>query len=180
MRSLNAEQSAKWMEKGNILLHPTEGVWGLGCDPFNLKSIERVFELKGRERVKKFILLFRDLDSVNLYSDIVLKKNVISLFWPGHNSIIIPANKLMPEYLTYKSSFVARVSDHSPIIKLHEYLNGPFISTSANISGQDAPESLDSIIKLFSYEDVALYNAPLGNKVSPSRIYNLIEKKYVR
>ena len=43
MRSLNAEQSAKWMEKGNILLHPTEGVWGLGCDPFNLKSIERVF-----------------------------------------------------------------------------------------------------------------------------------------
>ena len=32
MRSLNAEQSAKWMEKGNILLHPTEGVWGLGCD----------------------------------------------------------------------------------------------------------------------------------------------------
>ena len=79
-----------------------------------------------------------------------------------------------------KSSFLARVSDHSPIIKLHEYLNGPFISTSANISGQDVPESLVSIIKLFSYEDVALYNAPLGNKVSPSRIYDLIEKKYVR
>ena len=74
MRSLNAEQSAKWMEKGNILLHPTEGVWGLGCDPFNLKSIERVFELKGREQEKKFILLFRDIDSVNLYSDMILKK----------------------------------------------------------------------------------------------------------
>ena len=176
MRSLNAEQSAKWIEEGNVLLHPTEGVWGLGCDPFNLKSIERVFELKGRERFKKFILLFRDLDSVNLYSDMILKKNVMSSFWPGHNSIIIPANKLLPEYLR----FIARVSDHSPIIKLHEYLNSPFISTSANLSGQDAPESLGSIIKLFSYEDVALYNAPLGNKVSPSRIYNLIEKKYVR
>ena len=68
------------------------------------------------------------------------------------------------------------MSDHLPIIRLHEYLNGPFISTSANISGQDAPESLGSIIKLFSYKDVALYNAPLGNKVSPSRIYNLNEK----
>ena len=107
-------------------------------------------------------------------------QSIISSFWPGHNSIIIPANKLIPEYLTYKSCFVARVSDHLPIIRLHEYLNGPFISTSANISGQDAPESLGSIIKLFSYKDVALYNAPLGNKASPSRIYNLIEKKYVR
>ena len=180
MRSLDAEQSARWMEKGNVLLHPTEGVWGLGCDPFNLKSIGRVFELKGREREKKFILLFKDLNSVNLYSDIMLKKNVISSFWPGHNSIIIPANKLMPKYLTFKSSFVARVSDHSPIVKLHKYFNGPFISTSANISGQDVPESLGSIIKLFSYEDVAFYNAPLGDKVSPSRIYNLIEKRYVR
>ena len=63
---------------------------------------------------------------------------------------------------------------------IRDSLNGPFISTSANISGQDAPESLGSIIKLFSYKDVALYNAPLGNKASPSRIYNLIEKKYVR
>ena len=180
MLSLNAEQSAKWMEKGNVLLHPTEGVWGLGCDPFNLKSIERVFELKGRERLKKFILLFKDLDSVNVYSDMMLRKSVMSSFWPGHNSIIIPANKLMPDYLTYKSSFLARVSDYSPVIKLHKYFNGPFISTSANISGKDAPESLGDIIKLFSFNDVALYNAPLGNKVSPSRIYNLIEKKYVR
>ena len=180
MLSLNAEQSAKWMERGNILLHPTEGVWGLGCDPFNVKSIERVFELKQREKLKKFILLFSDLDSVNEYSNMVLKKNEMSLYWPGHISIIIPANKLIPNYLTYKSCFLARVSDYFPIIKLHNYFNGPFISTSANISGYDAPVNLDSIIKLFSYDDVALYNAPLGNEVSPSRIYNLIEKKYVR
>ena len=95
MRSLNAEQSAKWMEKGNILLHPTEGVWGLGCDPFNLKSIERVFELKGREREKKFILLFRDLDSVNLYSDIIFQKapaSGVPTGFPSKSTVVHPLN----------------------------------------------------------------------------------------
>ena len=180
MLSLNAEKSAKWMEKGNILLHPTEGVWGLGCNPFNLKAVERVFELKQRKKSKKFILLFRNIDSVNKYSNIFLKKEIMSKFWPGHNSVIIPANKLLPEYLIYNKVFIARVSNHLPIISLHNFYSGPFISTSANISGIAAPENLDGIIKLFSCDDVALYNAPLGNKVSSSRIYNLIEKKYVR
>ena len=45
MNYLNAEDSAKWLAENKILLHPTEGVWGIGCNAKSSKAIDRIFDL---------------------------------------------------------------------------------------------------------------------------------------
>tara|TARA_B100000674_G_scaffold430051_1_gene386412 strand:+ start:247 stop:522 length:276 start_codon:yes stop_codon:yes gene_type:complete len=61
---LNADESANWLSQGKILIHPTEGVWGIGCDAKNKKAVDRVFALKNRATKKKFILLSPSIKSV--------------------------------------------------------------------------------------------------------------------
>ena len=65
--SLDVLSSASWLAEGKILLHPTEGVWGIGCDALNEKSFLRVYELKKRPRNKSFIVLIKSLESVKKY-----------------------------------------------------------------------------------------------------------------
>ena len=75
MNYLNAEDSAKWLAENKILLHPTEGVWGIGCNAKSSKAIDRIFDLKKRDKSKKFILLSPSIDSVKEFCS-VLKEDV--------------------------------------------------------------------------------------------------------
>ena len=70
MYYLNAEDSANWLAENKILLHPTEGVWGIGCNAKNNRAVDRVFDLKKRDKSKKFILLSPSIESVKTYPDI--------------------------------------------------------------------------------------------------------------
>ena len=62
--SLDVFSSADWLAEGKILLHPTEGVWGIGCDALNENSFLRVYELKKRPRNKSFILLIKSYEAI--------------------------------------------------------------------------------------------------------------------
>ena len=75
MNYLNAEDSAKWLAENKILLHPTEGVWGIGCNAKSSIAIDRIFDLKKRDKSKKFILLSPSIDSVKEFC-LVLKEDV--------------------------------------------------------------------------------------------------------
>ena len=78
MYYLNAEDSANWLAENKILLHPTEGVWGIGCNAKNNMAVARVFDLKKRDKSKKFILLSPSIDSVKEFC-LVSKEDIIIL-----------------------------------------------------------------------------------------------------
>ena len=71
MNYLNAEDSAKWLAENKILLHPTEGVWGIGCNAKSSKAVDRIFDLKKRDKSKKFILLSPSIDSVKEFCSVL-------------------------------------------------------------------------------------------------------------
>ena len=54
---LSPAEASNWLKEGKILIHPTEGVWGLGCDASNIKACEKIALLKQRSKSKNFILL---------------------------------------------------------------------------------------------------------------------------
>ena len=90
MLFLNVEESASWLADGKILIHPTEGVWGIGCDAKNKKAIDRVFSLKNRDSSKKFILLSPSIKSVKefcLINDNDMK--ILQKEWPGPTTFIL-------------------------------------------------------------------------------------------
>ena len=75
MNYLNAEDSANWLAENKILLHPTEGVWGIGCNAKSSMAIDRIIDLKKRDKSKKFILLSPSIDSVKEFC-LVLKEDI--------------------------------------------------------------------------------------------------------
>ena len=134
------------MAEGKILIHPTEGIWGIGCDALNKKSFLRIYDLKKRPKNKSFILLIDSLHTVSKYINqlSVEELNFIDTVWPGPTTLLIDYNEKLPEHLQNVSGKIAlRVSNHYPIKSLLKAFNGIMVSTSANISGQDNLNNID-------------------------------------
>ena len=152
-------ESIDWLNNGKILIHPTEGVWGLGCDAFNEKAFKKIYFLKA------FILLASSYDAIKKYI-IKLTDDDISFLkksWPGPVTLLIKFNNELPSHLKNHTGKIAiRVSNHLPLESLFNGFNGLMISTSANISGEEAINDPIEIINTFDDIDVAYYNESLG------------------
>ena len=65
--ALNINSSVEWLNAGKILVHPTESIWGLGCDALNEEAVNLIFKIKKRDTKKNFILLVKSLESFKKY-----------------------------------------------------------------------------------------------------------------
>jgi len=182
-KSLNTSESITWFRDGNILAHPTEGVWGLGCNALDSSAYTRLFLLKKRDTKKSFILLCRSLQSIKKYilnlslSDESLLNNT----WPGPVTFVIKYNSSIPEHLKNDTGKLAfRVSNHYPIKALLKDFDGLFVSTSANISGEPILQFPKEIIDTFANNKLAYYDEKLGKEKKPSTIIDLETKKILR
>ena len=181
MNYLNAEDSAKWLAENKILLHPTEGVWGIGCNAKSSIAIDRIFDLKKRDKSKKFILLSPSIDSVKEFC-LVLKEDVKILEnkWPGPTTFLLERNSDKYKDLSYLGRHAVRVSAHSPIISLLSLFRSEIVSTSANLSGKKELKTKDDIARFFNYDDVAIFDEKLGNLTKPTKIFDLKLNSYIR
>ena len=181
--SLDISSSISWLESGKILIHPTESIWGLGCDAFNELAIEKIFSIKKREHNKSFILLCKSLDFLNYYIDEINREDEILLKnnWPGPVTFLIRYNKNLPEHLHSENGKIAvRVSNHLPIINLFKGFSGIMVSTSANISGEENINNPNEIVDIFEHHELAYYDESLGVNKKPSQIIDLETKAIVR
>ena len=181
--SLDISSSINWLKSGKVLIHPTESIWGLGCDAFNEKAFNKIFEIKKREQHKSFILLCRSLDFLNKYIKKIDKKdeNLLKQIWPGPVTFLINYNKNIPNHLkTNNGKIAVRVSNHLPLKQLLEGFNGFMVSTSANLSGQKILDNPDDILNFFKSNDLAYFNEILGSNKRPSKIVDLHSKTVIR
>tara|TARA_B100001250_G_scaffold411129_1_gene439074 strand:+ start:8685 stop:9245 length:561 start_codon:yes stop_codon:yes gene_type:complete len=182
-KSLDKNSSAEWLKSGKILIHPTESIWGFGCDAFNPNAVKKIFDIKKRDIKKSFILLARSIDSIDnsLCSLSKEDKEYLSRYWPGPYTFLIKYKDNIPEHLKNDSYKLAvRVSNHLPIKILLERFRGLMVSTSANISGKKNMNNINKILNFFEYEDLAYYDEGLGTNKSPSQIIDLETKSIIR
>ena len=92
--------AANWLKKGKILIHPTEGVWGIGCDAFNAAAVKKINSLKQREASKSLILLASSISDALRYFQPLSEQKIrfLETVWPGHTTVIYNKNKLIPWY----------------------------------------------------------------------------------
>jgi len=181
--SLNLDSSVEWLKAGKILIHPTESIWGIGCDAFNSKAVEQVFRIKKRDLSKGFILLAESLKSIEKYIKVIEKEDqqFLSKHWPGAYTFLIKYNDKLPKHLMNKNGKIAiRVSNHLPLKSLMKSFSGFVISTSANISGEKNINNPDEIINFFEQEDMAYYDESLGKNLTPSKIIDLETRDIIR
>ena len=133
------DRAVRVIRQGGVVAVPTDGLYALVADPYNLHAVGRVFAAKGRESVRSLPLFVSDhLMAEDLGKEISPRFLILTRrFWPGPLTIIVPASARVPLKVTGNTGRVAmRQSTAAVVIKMLEKLEQPLIATSANISGQ--------------------------------------------
>lgn len=131
-------RAAAAVRRGRVAAIPTDALYTLVADPFNLDAVARVYNAKGREAHRSLPLLVAD---ILMAEDLAAELNhcfyvLARRFWPGPLTIIVPASAKVPLKLTGNTGRLALRQSCSPVVKaLLAELNQPIIATSANISG---------------------------------------------
>ncbi len=133
------ERAAQTVRRGKIVAIPTEGLYTIIGDPFNLQAVSRVFQAKGRETTRSLPLLVSDHLMVEDLAREVSTRFVLLVrrFWPGPLTIIVPAAAKVPLKVTGNTGRLGVRHCRSAVAnKLIARLGQPLIATSANVSGQ--------------------------------------------
>ena len=128
------------VKAGGTILYPTDTIWGIGCDATNVDAINKIFEIKKREKSKSMIIL---VESVKRLQDMV---EVPEMAWEIMDlsekpvTLIYDNPKGLPkEILAEDGSIGIRLVKDNYLKKLIGKLNKPLVSTSANFSGEKSP-----------------------------------------
>jgi L-threonylcarbamoyladenylate synthase len=133
------ERAAASLRRGEVIAVPTDALYTLVADPFNLHAVGRVFVAKGREPQRSLPLLVTDiLMAEDLSKETTGRFYVLARhFWPGPLTVIVPASARVPLKVTGNTGRLAMRQSRSKVANaLLEWLNQPLIATSANISGK--------------------------------------------
>jgi L-threonylcarbamoyladenylate synthase len=132
------ERAAAAVRRGKVIAIPTDALYTLVADPFNLRAVNRVFFAKGREIHRSLPLLVADITMVEeLAKDLSNRFFLLARrFWPGPLTLIVTASEKLPLKITGNTGRLAvRQSKSTVANALVTALGQPLISTSANISG---------------------------------------------
>jgi len=132
------ERAAAAVRRGKVVAIPTDALYTLVADPFNLRAVTSVFQAKGRESHRSLPILIRDsMMGEELAGELNNRFFILARrFWPGPLTIIVPAAAKIPLKVTGNTGRLALRHARSPVADgLIALLNQPLISTSANISG---------------------------------------------
>jgi L-threonylcarbamoyladenylate synthase len=132
------ERAAAAVRRGSVVAIPTDALYTLVADPFNLHAVSGVFQAKGREPHRSLPLLVRDIMMAEeLASELNNRFYILARrFWPGPLTVIVPASAKVPLKVTGNTGRLAVRQARSEIAsQLIGLLDQPLIATSANISG---------------------------------------------
>jgi L-threonylcarbamoyladenylate synthase len=131
-------RAADIIRQGGVVAIPSDSLYMLVADPYNLSAVGKVFAAKGREATRSLPLLVNDVMMVeDLSSEVTKRFQVLARrFWPGPLTIIVPASSKVPLKLTGNTGRLALRQSKSAVGNaLISFLNQPLIATSANMSG---------------------------------------------
>ncbi|MDQ2775905.1 MAG: L-threonylcarbamoyladenylate synthase [Acidobacteriota bacterium] len=146
-------RAALEIARGGIVGVPTDALYSLVADPFNLHAVGRVFAAKGRETVRSLPLAILDtLMAEDLARDLTSRFYILARhFWPGPLTIIVPGAAKVPLKVTGNTGRLALRQANSPVLAaILEKTGHALIATSANMSGQP---TVSSGIDLFAALD---------------------------
>ncbi|WP_223786945.1 L-threonylcarbamoyladenylate synthase [Marinicella meishanensis] len=165
------KQAADSVRQGGVLVYPTEGVFGIGCDYRDEAAVQRILQLKRRPVNMGLILIASHLQQL---LPLIQPADPFDLAralktWPGHHTWVFPATALTPRWITGDHDTVAvRLTDHPAVKTLCDELGHALVSTSANLSGQPTPNSCAEIAAIWGDQVDHYLDLPLGQQAGPS------------
>jgi len=166
------------LKSGDIIVYPTDNLYGLGADVFNDNAVKKVFKVKNRPfnlPISVAVSCIEDLKKIAFVND--KAKKIIDMFLPGRLTLILKKKKTISSLVTGSLDNIAiRIPDNVFAIELLSTF-GPLTCTSANIHGKDTPTVISDIRMQFKQSDISVYMDYGKLNGKPSTIVDLTGKK---
>lgn len=165
------------LQKGKVILYPTDTIWGLGCDATNEEAVRRVYEIKQRSDSKSMLVLMENVNLLEWYVEEVpeIAYDLIEVTDKPLTIIYPAARNLAGNLIAADGSIGIRITREAFTQQLIRRFRKPIVSTSANLSGEPSPATFadisPSIVKAADY--VVRYRQEDHRPASPSGIIKL-------
>ncbi len=134
------KQAVEILRDGGVIAYPTGTVIGFGCDPMNKDGLEKLYQIKGAKKEKKFSFLCTDLKNISRYAYVSdVSYRIMKRLIPGPYTFVLPATREVPKLCQNpkRRTVGIRVPSHPIPLALISALGNPIISTSANREGDE-------------------------------------------
>ena len=141
------KKAAEILQKGGIILYPTDTVWGIGCDATNPEAVKKVYDLKKREDSKAMLVLVDSPVKIDFYIDqapeiafdlIEFATKPLTIIYPN-------ARNLAENLIAVDGSVGIRITKERFSHNLCQFFRKAIVSTSANVSGLPTPAVFSQI-----------------------------------
>jgi tRNA threonylcarbamoyl adenosine modification protein (Sua5/YciO/YrdC/YwlC family) len=162
--------------RGGVIAYPTDTYYGIGCDIMNKRAIQRIYQLKGRDKKNPFTFICADLKNIADYAKVTnYAYKTMRRLLPGPYTFIMEGSRMVPKImLTRRKTAGIRVPDHPIPVALVRELGNPILSTSATDPEGDV------------FDDASLLHDHFGNRLDavidggdvpgrPSSVISLLE-----
>jgi len=175
------------IKKGDIVICPTDTVYGFLADASNKKAVEKIFKIKKRPKSKPLAVFVKDLKMAKELAEIDEdKEKLLKKKWPGKYTFILQRKKTEDSppllYGVDKKTIALRIPKYKLLNNLLNKINKPLAQTSVNISGQEPLIKISEIIEKFGILDASVLLIDAGNlkKAKPSAIVDLTKEKLTK
>lgn len=137
------------LQKGGLIVYPTETVYGLGVDATSDAALNKLLTFKGDRGDKPILVAVDGPEMAEKYVEIgMLSKKVIQKYWPGSVAIVAKSRGLVSKKTQGNTENLGlRMIDSKLVLKMISLFGKPITSTSANVSGEVTARSLDEFLK---------------------------------
>ena len=134
--NVGIQKAAQIINKGGIVIFPTDTVYGIGCDPYNQKAVLSLYKIKKREKTKPLPVIGyskKELEKIAEFNDKAEK--IAEMFWPGPITLILKVkDENIKKSLGLGKKIAVRVPNNQCVLSLLKECK-LLVATSANISG---------------------------------------------
>lgn len=130
--------AAEQIKKGLVLGMPTDTFYGLAADPYNLRAVDQIYDIKSRSRHKPLSLLLESVEQAELLADQLPDEFYLlaERFWPGPLTMIVRASSRLPLKVTANTGNIAiRIPDLAIPLAIVRAAGVPVTGTAASLSG---------------------------------------------
>lgn len=140
-------ETLKVLQKGGVIVYPTDTIWGIGCDATRADSVEKIYQIKKRDPGKSMLILVSDLNMAERYVA-ELPDAALDLFQVADQPLTLildQAINLADNLPAPDGSIGIRIPDDPFCQALIRRFRKPIVSTSANFTGEKSPSCFDDI-----------------------------------
>ncbi|MDE1876188.1 MAG: threonylcarbamoyl-AMP synthase [Thaumarchaeota archaeon] len=171
------KEAYETIQNGGTVVFPTDTVYGIGCDPRNQDAVNKIYKIKGREKIKQLpVLAYSKKDIANIAFFDEMSEKIADKFWPGPITLILQVkDKKIEKALSLKDKIAVRVPNHPCVLALLEKCR-LLVGTSANFSGEPSFSDSKEVASKFSGYDILLDGGQITNSYE-STIVEVVNNK---